>query len=81
MIPDLAVGGPVMVDWALAQRVASGALMLKPSPSTYRSLQLQGQFDDLTARAEELVSEATGWHSAHGNARAKVTDRPGWAGR
>ena len=68
-----------MVDWELAQRVAAGALLLKPSPASYRSSGLQGQFDELTARAEELVSASTGWHSAHGNARAKVTDRPGWA--
>jgi coenzyme F420 biosynthesis associated uncharacterized protein len=68
-----------MVDWALAQRVASGALLLKPAPASYRSSALQGQFDDLTARAETLVSEATGLHSGHGSARAKVTDRPGWA--
>ena len=40
-----------MVDWALAQRVAVGALILKPAPATYRSRDLQGQFDDLTARA------------------------------
>ena len=68
-----------MVDWALAQRVAAGALILKPSPASYRSRDLQGQFDDLTARAETLVSAATGLHSAHGTARAKVTDRAGWA--
>jgi len=68
-----------MVDWALAQRVAAGALILKPSPSTYRSSRLQPQFDELTARAETLVSESTGLHSAHGSARAKVTDRPAWA--
>jgi coenzyme F420 biosynthesis associated uncharacterized protein len=59
--------------------VAAGALLLKPAPATYRSSALQGQFDDLTARAETLVSEATGLHSRHGSARAKVTDRPGWA--
>jgi coenzyme F420 biosynthesis associated uncharacterized protein len=68
-----------MVDWALAQRVASGALILKPAPASYRSSRLQAQFDELTARAETLVSESTGLHSAHGSARAKVTDRPGWA--
>src|SRR5580700_6495173 len=68
-----------MVDWALAQRVAAGALLLKPAPASYRSIHLQGQFDELTARAEVLVSEATGLHSAHGVARAKVTDRSGWA--
>src|SRR5215469_16273545 len=68
-----------MVDWALAERVAAGALILKPAPASYRSAGLQAQFDELTARAEHLVSEATGLHSAHGEARAKVTDRPGWA--
>jgi coenzyme F420 biosynthesis associated uncharacterized protein len=68
-----------MVDWALAQRVASGALILKPAPASYRSADLQGQFDELTAHAEMLVSESTGLRSAHGSARAKVTDRPGWA--
>jgi coenzyme F420 biosynthesis associated uncharacterized protein len=70
---------PGMIDWDLAQRVAAGALLLKPAPSTYRSAPLQSQFDELTARAEFLVSEATGLHSAHGAARAKVTDRAQWA--
>jgi coenzyme F420 biosynthesis associated uncharacterized protein len=70
---------PGMVDWDLAQRVAAGALTLKPAPATYRSADLQSQFDELTARAEHLVSEATGLHSAHGLARAKVTDRTEWA--
>ncbi len=70
---------PGLVDWGLAQRVAAGALILKPAPASYRSSHLQGQFAELTARAETLVSEATGWHSAHGSARAKVTDRASWA--
>jgi coenzyme F420 biosynthesis associated uncharacterized protein len=70
---------PSMVDWDLARRVASAALLLKPAPATYRSIHLQGQFDELTAKAEVLVSAATGLHSAHGAARAKVTDRPDWA--
>jgi coenzyme F420 biosynthesis associated uncharacterized protein len=70
---------PGMIDWDLAQRVATGALVLKPAPATYRSAPLQSQFDELTARAEFLVSQATGLHSAHGAARAKVTDRPEWA--
>jgi coenzyme F420 biosynthesis associated uncharacterized protein len=68
-----------MIDWDLAKRVAAGALILKPAPATYRSSDLQAQFDELTARAEHLVTEATGLHSAHGAARAKVTDRSGWA--
>jgi coenzyme F420 biosynthesis associated uncharacterized protein len=70
---------PSMVDWDLARRVSAGALILKPAPATYRSANLQGQFDELTAQAEELVSAATGLHSLHGRARAKVTDRSGWA--
>jgi coenzyme F420 biosynthesis associated uncharacterized protein len=70
---------PSMVDWDLARRVSAGALILKPAPATYRSANLQGQFDDLTAQAEVLVSAATGLHSAHGSARAKVTDRAAWA--
>jgi len=74
-----AAAPPSMVDWDLAQRVAAGALLLKPAPATYRSSDLQSQFDDLTARAEYLVTEATGLRSAHGAARAKVTDRSGWA--
>ena len=72
-------GVPTMVDWDLARRVSAGALLLKPAPATYRSSNLQGQFDDLTAQAEVLVSAATGLHSAHGQARAKVTDRSAWA--
>jgi hypothetical protein len=48
-------GRPGMVDWDLAQRVAAGALTLKPAPATYRSSALQEQFDELTARAEFLV--------------------------
>ena len=79
VVPEAVADAPAMVDWALAQRVAAGALILKPAPASYRSRDLQGQFDDLTARAETLVSEATGLHSAHGTARAKVTDRAGWA--
>jgi coenzyme F420 biosynthesis associated uncharacterized protein len=70
---------PSVVDWALARRVSAGALILKPAPASYRSSDLQEQFDELTARAEVLVGEATGWRAVHGSARAKVTDRPGWA--
>src|SRR3984957_17888774 len=68
-----------MVDWDLAQRVAEGALALRPTASSYRPGALQSQFDELTARAEFLVSEPTGLHSAHGAARARVTDRAEWA--
>jgi hypothetical protein len=49
-----------MVDWDLAQRVAAGALILKPAPATYRSADLQGQFDELTARAESWSARPPG---------------------
>jgi coenzyme F420 biosynthesis associated uncharacterized protein len=68
-----------MVDWGLARRVAAGTLALRPSSVSYRPAELQEQFGELTARAEQLVTEATGLHSAHGAARAKVVDRAGWA--
>jgi coenzyme F420 biosynthesis associated uncharacterized protein len=70
---------PGMVDWDLARRVAAGALALRPPPTTYSPVALQAQFDELTARAEFLVGQATGLHSAHGAARAKVVDRTDWA--
>jgi coenzyme F420 biosynthesis associated uncharacterized protein len=76
---EAVASSPSVVDWDLARRVAAGALILKPAPASYRSSNLQSQFDELTARAELLVSEATGLHSLHGRARAKVTDRAGWA--
>jgi coenzyme F420 biosynthesis associated uncharacterized protein len=79
LVAAAGVVAPSMVDWDLARKVAAGALLLKPAPATYRSSPLQAQFDELTARAELLVSESTGLHSAHGSARAKVVDRPGWA--
>jgi coenzyme F420 biosynthesis associated uncharacterized protein len=77
--PDESLPAPSLVDWDVAKKVAAGALILKPAPATYRSAPLQSQFDELTARAEFLVSQSTGMHSAHGSARAKVTDRSGWA--
>ena len=70
---------PSLVDWDLARKVAAGALILKPAPATYRTAPLQSQFDELTARAEFLVTQSTGLKSAHGAARAKVVDRAGWA--
>ena len=58
----------------------AGALILKPSPASYRSAPLQAQFDELTAQAEALVSEATGLRSAHG-VGAGQGDRPSRLGR
>ena len=64
----------------LGHRRAGGRLGGQPDqvPAPYRPDLLQAEFDELTAQAEELVAEATGLHSAHGPARAQVTDRAGW---
>ena len=68
--------GPV--DWALAERVAVRAAGSEPFAESYLSDSLQGDFDEATAEAEELVAEATGLRSLSGPARARVTDRAGW---
>ena len=47
-------------------------------PLTYRPAELDADFVEATARAEELVAQATGMRSLAGPARARVTDRTGW---
>jgi coenzyme F420 biosynthesis associated uncharacterized protein len=66
------------VDWILAERVAVRAAGREPFAESYLSHSLQGDFDDATAEAEELVAQATGLRSLSGPARARVTDRAGW---
>ena len=50
-----------------------------PMPAPYRPDLLQEDFEELTAQAEELVATETGLRSGSGPARARVTDRNGWA--
>ncbi len=66
------------VSWGAAERVAGWVGDRRRVPATYDPDQLQGEFEELTARAEELVAESTGLRSASGPARARVTDRAGW---
>ncbi|MHB1518136.1 MAG: zinc-dependent metalloprotease [Acidimicrobiales bacterium] len=66
------------VSWSAAERVAGWVGDRRRVPPTYDPDRLQGEFEELTARAEELVAESTGLRSASGPARAKVTDRAGW---
>ncbi|HEX4866127.1 MAG TPA: zinc-dependent metalloprotease [Acidimicrobiales bacterium] len=68
--------GPV--DWRLAERVAVRVSGQDPFARSYLSHSLQDDFAEATARAEELVAEATGLRSLSGPARARVTDRAGW---
>jgi coenzyme F420 biosynthesis associated uncharacterized protein len=62
----------------LAARVAVRVGGNTPDVSPAVLADLQRDFDELTAEAEELVAAATGLRSLAGPARARVTDRGGW---
>ncbi len=68
-----------IVDWALADRVARWVAGRTTAPPNYRPAPMQRDFDDMTARAEELVAGATGLVVAT-PARGRVIDRPAWVG-
>jgi coenzyme F420 biosynthesis associated uncharacterized protein len=77
---DNAPARPGMVDWAMVQRAADWMLLRYPAPASYHHSAVQAEFEVLTAQAEDLVAEATGWRSPSGPARARVTNRSGWVG-
>ncbi|MGD9797373.1 MAG: zinc-dependent metalloprotease [Acidimicrobiia bacterium] len=66
------------VAWDLAQRVAARVGGSDPFQGSYHVDSLVGDFEELTAEAEELVAAETGLRSAAGPARVRVTDRAGW---
>src|SRR5438445_2223290 len=66
------------VAWDLAERVAIRVAGREPFSESYHYASLQPDFDQLTARAEDLVAAETGLRSLSGPARARVTDRAGW---
>jgi coenzyme F420 biosynthesis associated uncharacterized protein len=66
------------VDWALAERIAVRVGGTEPFAGSYHADSLAPDFEELTAKAEGLVAEATGLRSLAGPARARVTDRAGW---
>jgi coenzyme F420 biosynthesis associated uncharacterized protein len=70
--------GPGLVDWGLAERIAIRVAGREPFAGSYHADSLGPDFAELTAEAEALVVAETGLVSAHGPARARVTDRPGW---
>lgn len=70
------MAGPV--DWQLAHRVAARCAGREPLADSYHYERLTRDFDEVTAQAEELVTQATGLRSDHGPARARVVDRSGW---
>ncbi len=70
--------GPGLVDWRVAERVAAWLIARRPPSARYDAAELSRSFALATAKAEELVSESTGWR-APTPARSVVTDRLGWA--
>ncbi len=71
-------GGPDPVAWDLAARVATRVAGRDRFAGTAQFASLGPDFEELTAVAEELVTEATGLRPLTGPARARVTDRAGW---
>src|ERR1700727_3624549 len=66
------------VSWDLAERVAAWVGNRKPLPDGYRHDELQREFAELTAQAEELVAASTGLRSPTGLAPSPGTYWPGW---
>lgn len=66
------------VDWSLAERVAIRVSGDEPFSDSYHADSLVPDFEELTAVAEDLVTDTTGLRSLSGPARARVTDRQGW---
>ena len=71
-------GGPDPVAWDLAAKVATRVAGRDRFAGTPQFASLAPDFEELTAVAEELVTEATGLRPLSGPARARVTDRTGW---
>ena len=69
--------GPIA--WDLAEKVAVRIAGRQPGVVPGRLRVLEEDFAELTAEAEELVERETGLEPLAGPARARVTDRPGWA--
>jgi len=69
---------PSAVDWPLAEWVAVRVAGREPFADSYHADSLDPDFQRFTSMAEALVAECTGLRSAHGDARARVTDRRGW---
>jgi coenzyme F420 biosynthesis associated uncharacterized protein len=70
--------GPGLIDWRVAERVATWAINRRPPAVRYDPDELSRSFAEVTANAESLVAESTGWR-APTPARSVVTDRAGWA--
>jgi len=69
---------PSPIGWSTAERVAVRVAGREPFQDSYLYASLQSDFEELTAEAEYLVTQATGLSSSAGPARARVVDRAGW---
>ena len=65
------------IDWRLAERVARRVAGRDPFADSYLAASLRDDFRELTARAEELVGEATGLQ-VPSPAVAEAVDRGSW---
>jgi coenzyme F420 biosynthesis associated uncharacterized protein len=66
------------INWQLAEQVAGRVAGTDPLARSYHYDSLAADFEEATARAEQLVAAETGLVSLAGPARARVTDRQGW---
>jgi coenzyme F420 biosynthesis associated uncharacterized protein len=67
-----------LVDWQVAVRTATRLADRRPPMVDYERRALESDLLELTAAAEELVTDETGLASLAGPARARVTDRAEW---
>jgi coenzyme F420 biosynthesis associated uncharacterized protein len=65
------------ISWPTARRVAARISGSEPFSNSYLAESIEADFIDLTKRAEEFITDATGL-VADGPARVRVTDRSGW---
>lgn len=66
------------IDWGTAERVAVRLSNRTKAPTAAETSVIAADFEELTAQAQVLVEQHTGWHSTAGLARAKVVDRADW---
>ncbi len=67
-----------LISWETATDVATRVARHRETMTPYERQVLEVEFNELTAEAEELVTEETGLRSFAGRARARVADRPQW---
>jgi len=70
--------GPELAAWDVALRIGREASRFATPLDARTRRRLDVDFDEATARAEELVEAATGLRSTAGRARGLVVDRAGW---